>query len=844
VLKLIFRNVFKLSYKPGKIIREEDIEISRFDMPLNYMYGLSSLEKCVCNIISMYNLAKFRIGKSDGLGIISGSFAGVLSFLSLFKLSRHYHKVTYALNTEIENPLGIAHTIMFSGVLHYLLGEFDKSMEYYEKGLDQYTSIGDMWEVGMIYNLKGHTLRYTGDYKESLDNFISYLEISQKIKDEYGISSAMSYLALAYIENGDYEKALEWNKKSLKISVPAKILYNVCFGYIHMGYLYEEKGDFKKAVNYLEKARKLYTTNLFLQDWTCVVYHHLANNYIEDFRLNIRNFDFKQKWKYLLKIKRTCSIALLVTSRWANHKGAAWRVMGKYCALKNKKRKAERCFKRSVLLTEKIGRRYELGRSLYEYGHFVKNIGRENEAKERWERAYKVFTEIASKEYIDRCKKVLSIKEDREDDTSITSQDRLKTERRMNTVLDTSRYLSSILVLEELLDKIMNSTIELVGAERGALLLYPDEDENKPHQLEIKVIRDVKEETKKDTFHVSQKILSVIEKEMKPLIITDALTDHDLKTRASVIKTGLKSVLCSPIMIKGELLGVIYLDSRLVSGLFSEDDLQVLELLASQSAVSIQNARLYKKSIVKERMERDLQIGGEIQKYFLPKKIEKIKNFLLDPYYSPAEFIGGDYFDVVKMGKDKYGVIIVDISGHGSSAAIVMSVISFIFHSVIEKIKSPAKLMDILSSRLLQRLKAEKYATGIFLIYDAKTGSFEYTNAGHNDPIVYNKKTGKIQELTGGKGMPIGVFEDAKFTNGKYKLLKGDILLLQTDGVYETMNEKRQQFDLERVKKILQAHAGQDPEAINKSIISEVSKFRGDKPQADDITIITMKKVG
>ncbi|MBU1078284.1 MAG: PP2C family protein-serine/threonine phosphatase, partial [Spirochaetes bacterium] len=407
------------------------------------------------------------------------------------------------------------------------------------------------------------------------------------------------------------------------------------------------------------------------------------------------------------------------------------------------------------------------------------------------------------------------------------------------------RYLSSILDLDELLEKIMSSTIELVGAERGALFLYPDVDEKKPHKLEIKVVRDIKETgAGTDTFQVSEKILKTIEDDMKPMIISDALTDHELKTSASVVRSGLKSVLCSPILIKGELLGVIYLDSHLVSGLFTKDDLQVLELLASQSAVSIQNARLYEKSIVKERMERDMQVGGEIQKYFLPEKIEEIKDISINAYYSPAEFIGGDYYDVVKMGKDRYGIIIVDISGHGSSAAIVMSVISFIFHSVIDKIKDTAELMDILSARLIKRLKAEKYATGIFLIYDAAKGTFEYTNAGHNNLVLYKKKENKIIELEGRKGVPIGIMENAKFETADDKLENGDIILLQTDGTFETMNDKREQFNIDRVKKVLLDNAEKDSKTINENIISEVTKFRGEDLQADDITIITMKKVG
>jgi len=536
---------------------------------------------------------------------------------------------------------------------------------------------------------------------------------------------------------------------------------------------------------------------------------------------------------------------------WVNHHGAALRVIGKYHALCNRNSKAQKYFLKSIRQTEFYKRKYETAKGYYEYGLFLRSLQKE-EAQEKFQRAYEVFREIGAIKYIQLCSDILDIQVTGEDETTITSQDRLKLERKMATVLGASRNLSSILKLDELLDRIMTSTIELVGAERGALYLYPEKEEGSVRvpELELKVVHDVKKSTNTDTFHVSKRILKNIEEEKKPLIISDAGGDKELKTSASVVRTGLKSVLCAPIMIKGEMLGVIYLDSRLVSGLFKEEDLQVLELLASQSAVSIQNARLYQKTIdlykqliQKERLEQDLQIAGEIQKYFLPRSIEGIEELKIDTHYKPAEFVGGDYYDIVKIRKKKYGIIIVDISGHGSSAAIVMSVISSIFHSVVDKVKDTAELISILSERLHERLEGEKYATGIFIIYDEQKDQFEFTNAGHNNILLYNRAKGKVEEIPGGHGVPIGVFENSKYKTGKFKMKKGDIILLQTDGVYETKNEKGKLLELERVREMLGRYSNMEPEGINKSILDEVDRFRGKGKQDDDITLITIKKV-
>ncbi|MGB5684391.1 MAG: sensor domain-containing diguanylate cyclase, partial [Candidatus Electrothrix sp.] len=179
-----------------------------------------------------------------------------------------------------------------------------------------------------------------------------------------------------------------------------------------------------------------------------------------------------------------------------------------------------------------------------------------------------------------------------------TPQQRFSSERKIITALETSRYLSSILDLDELLEKIMDKAIELLGAEKGILFLYP-EDKNLPRELEVRVARNVDcITTEQNTFFTSRSVIRKVEKKREPLIIEDAVTDNAFKDQASVINYSLRSVLCVPIQHRNSLLGVIYLDNRMVSGLFNREDLWVLELISSQAGVSIENARLFKESVM------------------------------------------------------------------------------------------------------------------------------------------------------------------------------------------------------------------------------------------------------
>ncbi|MBN1897191.1 MAG: serine/threonine-protein phosphatase, partial [Spirochaetes bacterium] len=196
---------------------------------------------------------------------------------------------------------------------------------------------------------------------------------------------------------------------------------------------------------------------------------------------------------------------------------------------------------------------------------------------------------------------------------------------------------------------------------------------------------------------------------------------------------------------------------------------------------------------------------------------------------------------VIKIDNNRYGIVIVDISGHGSSAAIVMSVISFVVHSVIERVKDTAELVTILNNHIFERLGGEKYATGIFLIYDTKKEVFQYTNAGHCAILVYNKKQDKIIELSKG-GAPVGVMENLRYEKETFKFNKGDIVLLETDGVYETMNENDKLFTMERVKQLLLNYKDKRVKEINQYILMDIAKFRGQVHQNDDITLVSLKK--
>ncbi|MCX7748747.1 MAG: AAA family ATPase [Clostridia bacterium] len=585
----VVHSVFPFAAGIGKKgVRMEDREVIQSYLIINWMYILSDLKKLACNILRMLNLSEIRLKNTAELGISISGFAAACMTLPSFKRAQKYHLKALRLRKELGNEWGVGQSLQFLGFTYSWKGMHKESIHNFELSRVKFSKIGDLWELGMVLNGLGYAYRYTSDYKKCIDFQGRYLDISEEIKNLYGTISGHIELAFGYVEAGEFYKAEPHLQKAIEASRENNIQYLYCCSLICKGYLELEQDRFEEAVELLEEAKSIHEKNAFLKDYTVNLYNYLAEAYIGKYRTaESTNSLTKKESKMILN---HCSLALKYTKAWANHYGGALRCLAKYYALTGRYKKAEAFLGKSLLYTQKINRKYETAKAYFEFGILYENMGRHEESKKKYQEAYNIFKAIEAKEYVKKCGTILSgDKTDAESEKSTTS--RLKIERKLSTILTASRYLSSILELDELLERIMDCALEHVGAERGALLLYPEEGKK---DLELVVARNVsKEELWGENCFWSKGIISKVESEKKAVIISDALSDDNLKINSSVVINKIRSVLCAPVLSKGKMLGLIYLDNSLVKGLFNEDDLSVLDLIASQAGVSVENARLY-----------------------------------------------------------------------------------------------------------------------------------------------------------------------------------------------------------------------------------------------------------
>ncbi|HCC08136.1 MAG TPA: hypothetical protein DEP72_08290 [Clostridiales bacterium] len=721
--ELILRIILGLSanreIKEKKHIENKYLEIINIYIMLNWMYALNDTKKFVCNILRMINLSETKIGKSKEYSISLSGYASMFMSMSFFGTAINIYKRSLKIRDEFHDEQGKAQSYQFLGYCYSWKGEYEKSMEYFKKAEEIYKTIGDLWELCVVYQGYGYIYEYYGMYDSALKYFHMRLDLCKEVGDNYNISSCEEDISRCLSKKGLISEAEKYVTSSLEISKKNKISFIYCCATADYGILEMEKSNYESAISHLSEAKALYEKSNFLVEYIVFLYSLLSESYIELYRAE-GNIKIS-----LFELENLIKKSLSKTKRWPNHYGHALRIAGKFYALINKNKKAEKYFIKSINQTKKINRKIELAKGYFEYGLFLENTGRSLDAKGRLLEAYYIFKKLAIQKYLNILEEKLKLKRDNAFE-QLTSVDRLSTERKMTTVLDTSRLLSSILDLNELLKRILDKAIELSGAERGLLLIKSDID----NALYAEVKRNISEEelTSKD-FEISNDIIKKVENDKKQLLLAnldDLETIHELKNK----KTEIKSIICVPVISKDSILGILYLDNRLVGGLFKEDELDVISLLSSQAGVSIENAKLFKKATIDS-------LTGIFNRAFLDNiMLKSVQETLRDNKKLSILMMDIDHF---KIFNDTYGHQVGDM---------VLKEVASKTEGTVRKIESNLKY---------EKRKADftaRYGGEEFVVIFSETGlegavvAAERIRKSIEDNTIENiKENGEIQKL-------------------------------------------------------------------------------------------------
>ena len=421
--------------------------------------------------------------------------------------------------------------------------------------------------------------------------------------------------------------------------------------------------------------------------------------------------------------------------------------------------------------------------------------------------------------------------------------------RQITALLEGLRALGSGRVLDDVLALVLNSAIDISGAERGFIML-----EGATRELEFKMGRGRGRVTLSGgSFATSRKIPEEVFRTGEPRLVADLLDGELANVHMGTVALGIRNVLCVPLKLvryvdkveEGDAdrrIGVLYLDSREKGLLMSSSTRTALETFATEAAVAIENARLYRETMEKAKLEQEMRIAAEIQQALLPKMARDAPYFTAAAASLPCRSIGGDFYDYVDLPDRALGFVLGDVAGKGPPAALLSAMMQGMFAAQAARSEPPSTTISRVNLALYRRGIESRFVT---LMYGAleQSGQLTYCNAGHNPPLVISAAGDNVRRLECG-GPIVGLFEGATYDEETVVLSPGDWLIVFSDGVSEALSAEGDEYGDERIVACVQQNASAAPQQLLEALFADVRQFAHGAAQSDDITAMVLRYRG
>jgi sigma-B regulation protein RsbU (phosphoserine phosphatase) len=389
--------------------------------------------------------------------------------------------------------------------------------------------------------------------------------------------------------------------------------------------------------------------------------------------------------------------------------------------------------------------------------------------------------------------------------------------------------------LNETLEQIASLAFEAVPADRCLIMMR--DYEGKELQVKVARLRDRKGEV--GEIRVSRTIVDEVVGKGKSVLTADAQHDPRLMSSTMMLQP-VRSVLAVPLGVGENVFGLIYADSPIGEGRFTEDHLKVLTTLASVAAIRVENARLLEQQMERQRLEHELQLASEIQQRFQPTAPPFVTGYELQGISFPCYEIGGDYYDFIRQEDGRLFIALGDVSGKGTAAALLMSSLHAAIHAQCSANNTIVDTVSSVNRYLAENIPSNRFVTLFFAELDPVPGILSFVNAGHNPPLIVHLG-GTVENLSSG-GLPLGIKPDAVFRAGRTRLLNGDVLVIYSDGVSEALNTQGEEFGADRLQQVVARNLDASAAGIRDRIEAALTKFAQGTPAADDITLVIVKR--
>jgi len=408
----------------------------------------------------------------------------------------------------------------------------------------------------------------------------------------------------------------------------------------------------------------------------------------------------------------------------------------------------------------------------------------------------------------------------------------------LTLLYEVSREITSILDREELLRRIAQRVKKLVNYHVFTVMLW---NERAQHLETAFAMRYGDTIPHRNRMLLGQGLTGIAAEERRVLRVND--TVQDARYVKCDIGFDTRSELVVPLLLQDRLIGVLDLESTQANAFTAEQE-RMLTTLASYIAIALENSRLYEE--VREsqhRLQQDLAMAREIQRGLLPTGAREVPGLDLAAGYCSARELGGDFYDFLAYGEGQLAMVLGDVSGKGTAAALFGSLaIGIVREHVVDHPCPPGEMLSMLNARLYNPRLDSRFIATLFAVYDAGPRRLTLSNAGGPYPLLV--RDGAVQSVRVA-GMPLGLFPDVRYDELTLELVPGDVVLFASDGILESENAKEEEFGCDRLWKVLASVSPHNTASeIAERILAATAEHSGDRdglPASDDRTLVVLR---
>ncbi len=413
----------------------------------------------------------------------------------------------------------------------------------------------------------------------------------------------------------------------------------------------------------------------------------------------------------------------------------------------------------------------------------------------------------------------------------------LSTVDKLRLLLDITKTISRSLDLDEVLKLVMDTLASLIHYDAAGIYLL-DTDAKNEYVFKSKAVRgyEISFALVEPRLKMGEGFIGYAAQTGKSLISPDVYKDE----RYFHARPLTRSEMVTPIISNDQVIGVFDLESDTLDA-YTEDDLSILKLLASQVAIIIDKVQLHEQLVEQKRLQAQLEIARQVQLQLLPDEDPQLKNFDISAYIFPTEEVSGDYYDWVEIFEDQIGIVVADVVGKGIPAALLMAFLRACLRSSVQIGYAPHIAFSKVNNLLWDSIEDNQFITGIYGILDATNKTFVFSNAGHNPPLLV-KADGEKRYVEYGD-LPLGMFFEHRYHQHFIRLEVNQTMVIYTDGITEAARENGEEYGTERLAQRVFAGIELPAKELIDFIRKDVADFTGRKFLDDDGTLFVVKAI-